>query len=155
MSARAAKRAGALHLGYAALVDILLATMGIFVVVFAMQTLSDVRERVPAPVDGLVFCHGGAQGVRLLSMQAGQEVETRGSAGPDLADRIRRVWPDGGRIWVAVGRECALSDAMNAVRDAERDLRRLGDASAPYVLEIAPLPSGGEDALMSRWRADR
>ena len=151
-----ARQSKVLHLGYTALVDILLATLGIFIVVFALQSKITEQTLMPAITDGLVICTETNEQPEalLVSMKAGSELGIRSPVDGSLASKIRKTWPEGGRLWVAISRECAFGHGMGFLRDAEQELRRLGDASAPYVLTLAPLAPGAADDLIARWRAD-
>lgn len=133
--------------GHSALVDLLLATIGIFVIVFALQELQRPDDLQPAPVDGVILCHD--QRLTAFTRQSAPKTIAVGS----LVQEIARLWPQGGRLWVAMDELCAFDGARAALLASEDELAELSGA-ATWVLEIAPLAAGEEAALLARWEAD-
>lgn len=133
--------------GKAALVDLLLATIGIFVIVFALQELQHPDDLQPAPVEGVILC----QGQSLTAFSRGRTAQPVTTA--NLVQDISRLWPQGGRLWVAMDESCAFDGARADLLASEDGLADLSGA-ATWVLEIAPLGPGAEADLLSRWEAD-
>lgn len=133
--------------GTSALVDLLLSTIGIFVIVFALQELQRPDDLQPAPVDGVILCQG--QTLTAFTRDSAPGV----IAVDNLVPEITRLWPQGGRLWVAMDELCAFDGARAAVLATEDSLAELSGA-ATWVLEIAPLGQGQEAALLARWEAD-
>lgn len=133
--------------GQAALVDLLLATIGIFVIVFALQELQRPDDLQPAPVDGVILC----QGESLTAFSRGRAAQP--ISGAELVQDIARLWPQGGRLWVAMDEACAFDGARADLLASEDGLAEISGA-ATWVLEIAPLAPGAEADLLARWEAD-
>lgn len=144
--------------GYAALVDILIATMGIFIVVFTQLQLDDAPQLVPMPVDGVVICTGD-EPVLLYSWQDGQETVSP-VAMDALQAKIESTWSDGARLLVGMTEGCAYSRvSAEKLWLLETAIRQgVAQDSGSYLIEIAPLsgdrtgPSSQAD-LLDRWRA--
>jgi len=132
--------------GYAALVDIMLATIGIFVIVFVLQDLSPPQALQPAAVDGVVICAVES----LVLHRAGMEPLPIGTR--DIAAPLIEAFSLGGRIWVAIEAQCAFEGGMAEVTKARGILAELASDgnAAPLVLELAPLGTDGHDALLAR-----
>lgn len=141
---------------YTALVDILFATIGIFVIVFALQELDPQVDLVPAPYDKVLIC-GADRVLRLHDKDAADPVSFSPSEiVSDLQDRLQT----GGRVLVGLSAECMI-DADDGVvlvdrlRDMERQLteREADAASSLLLIEFAPLARDGEADLMERFGA--
>lgn len=140
---------------YAALVDILLATMGIFVVVFTQLHLEDTPRLVPLEVDGLILCQGAGRVEVFDAVQA--DIRNTASTVAQLSQTIQAVWPTGARLMVALTADCAWSDAARNVWALETDIRRIETSGARYLVELVPLSSapqgpGSFEALFARWK---
>jgi hypothetical protein len=142
---------------YTALVDILFATTGVFVIVFALQDVVPPVRLQPAPYMHLVICHDAE---RLGYMRGGDEVEAAlgRSAVSDgtLAERLQ----SGGRVLVALGPACVEATDQRPLVESLRELEatlgnRLATTIAPLVLfEFAPLGTGpnSAEALVRRFQ---
>ncbi len=142
---------------YAALVDILLATMGIFVVVFAQLHLEDAPSLQPTPVDGIVQCVAG-EDVVVHHYESGTFGST--PVGIDAAETaLTDIWPRGARLLVTMSQECALSERGQSLWGLETRIRRLKDMRASYVIEVVPVSEAADGPgsffdLELRWRAN-
>jgi len=143
---------------FTALVDILFATIGIFVIVFALQDLDPPVDLLPAPYDAVVTC---AEDRNLRFFRA--EAEGPQIFGPrDIARDLRDVLDEGGRILVALSANCVIDTGDGIVvsdrlRDVERSLteRTGAEAKALLLMEYAPLEAGGEKTLIARFLSER
>lgn len=143
---------------YASLVDILMATIGIFLVVFALQDPDATPvTRVPAPVEALIHCETGPDGpvLSLITHRDGVETHSPVTAPGGLTAQVRTALPEGARLWAVLDAGCAVGPAMDSLREAERALRRMADDAPAHVIEIVPATSDGWAGILSRWRADR
>lgn len=141
---------------YAVLVDILLATMGIFIVVFTQLQLEDTPELVPLEVDGLAICETAEQ-IELYDHVDGKE-RKRNVDVSEFSDLVREAWPSGARIFVLISQDCAYSSWSPEFWRIESDIRRLDEVGANYLLEIVPVKSEGETIgsiaeTLKKWRA--
>lgn len=152
MNTSALQRAGQ----YTALVDILFATIGIFVIVFALQELKPPVELRPASYDAVLVCDSD----RALRLYRADEQEPVNyglrAIGSDLQDELGA----GGRVLIALTTECTTDPGDGIVvedklRALERKLtgRNSDKVSALLLLEFAPLAKGGEAALLDRFVA--
>jgi len=141
--------------GMTSLVDILLSTTGVFVIVFALQEISDPVERVPAPYDGLIACNEtGAYVAYDLRGGDARLPESR------MAEALRAFAPDGGRFLVAIGPGCAEARAAGGGSASflawsladQADQARAEVDDAIYLFEIAPIDAAAHSlaALLSR-----
>jgi hypothetical protein len=144
---------------FTALVDILFATIGVFVIVFALQDMDPPVQLQPAPYAHLVICHDGE---RLGYVGPDDDIEialdrTAISDG-SLAERLQT----GGRVLVALGPECVGATDRRPLAESLRTLEetlgnRIGTTIAPLVLfEFAPLGTGqnGAEALVRSFRQE-
>ena len=146
------------NVGYAALVDILIATMGIFIVVFTQLQLDDAPPLVPMPVDGVVICTGD-EPVSLYFWQDGQETVSL-VAVDALQAKIESTWSNGARLLIGMTEGCAYSSVTaEKLWLLETSIRQgVAQDSGSFLIEIAPLsgekigPSSQVD-LLERWRA--
>jgi len=137
------------------LVDIMLATIGIFVIVFALQEISRPSERVPAPFEGAILCdvHGDYSFYGL----DGRSYPLKRS---DLVASLMAMQPNGGRFLVGIAPGCASVriDKRSRASDLAYAMRRkLGLQNTPsgeplHQFEIAPLgkDSCSFDTLLER-----
>lgn len=150
LSPKAVQKAGQ----YTALVDILFATIGIFVIVFALQELDPQVDLVPAPYDKVLIC-GADRVLRLHEKGVGDPV----SFGPrEIASDLQNRLQAGGRVLVGLSAECMIDagDGMMLVdqlRGIERQLteREADAASSLLLIEFAPLARDGEADLLERF----
>lgn len=146
-------------LGLTALVDILMATIGVFIIVFALQKLDDTPVRFPAPYDVLVICRDPGT----VAFHRRQQ-ETLLIDPTELRALLERTTPDGGRFLVGITPGCAVPDGkgstpsqqlINAFEAANKVVRDKADAL--HLYDLAPV--GGDDfdeqALLAKWRAPR
>lgn len=144
----------------AALVDILMATMGIFVIVFALQEVVDAPTRRPAPYDVLVICRDDGT---VAAHQSGQAAPTL-TEPAGFAALLPGLAPEGGRFLVALSAGCAVPPTggtaasqvlIAAFEAANRVTGEVVDVLHRY--ELAPLGGDGfdEPALLARWRQER
>ena len=141
---------------YTALVDILFATIGVFVIVFALQEVTPPVQLQPAPYTHLVICHD-AERLSFLGDTDRAEIEFGRAAlrNGDLAERLQ----SGGRVLVAMASGCLeatdLAPLAESLRDLEETLsNRVSTTIAPLVLfEFAPLGTGPNtaEALVQRF----
>jgi hypothetical protein len=140
---------------YAALVDILLATVGIFIVVFAQLQIDDSPRLVQRPIDGIAICTG-VDTFEVYDAMSGTERVTTSSFRA-LSDEIQRLWPDGASIMVGVLLPCAISRSVQNLWQLETDIRRLENMSRSYRIEVVPLTdaqtgTGSLGRILDRWR---
>ena len=143
---------------YTALVDILFATIGVFVIVFALQDLVPSSDLQPARYDHAILC-GPENRLSYLN---------RSDDGPvDLSERdigsgrLAGMLEGGGRVLVALDGACLSQRGGDSLFAQLRELEdRLSDRPAsdrsPLILfEFAPLGAGdlGADGLMRRFLA--
>lgn len=141
--------------GMTSLVDILLSTIGVFVIVFALQEISDPVTRVPAPFDGAILC--GADGdYTAFDLNGGSAALPEA----DMAAALRIFAPDGGRFLIALAPGCA--EARNTKGGSAAGLawtlvsdigaQRADAPDALHRFEIAPLDNNPHsfDTLMVR-----
>ena len=152
------RRATALMQGaqYTALVDILFATIGVFVIVFALQDRDPPVQLQPAAYTHLVICHD-AERLGYFGADDRNETPLDPAAVSDgtLAERLQA----GGRVLVALGAECVEASGARPVAEALRGLEetlgnRIATTVAPLVLfEFAPLGTGpnSAEALVRRF----
>jgi len=131
---------------FTALVDILFATIGIFVIVFALQELATPSVLRPAPYDALVLC-GSDRIVRLHRMTG--EVQEFGPR--DIAGPLSEAVEGRGRVLIGLSQECAVeADGIvvaDRLRTMVRDLSdRREDGDTLDLFEFAPLGGPGADA---------
>jgi hypothetical protein len=143
---------------YAALVDILLATMGIFVVVFAQLHLEDAPRLQPTPVDGIVQCVAG-EDVVVHHHESGGTFRSTPVRIDAAETALTETWPRGARLLVTMSQECALSEHGQSLWGLETRIRRLKDMRASYVIEVVPVSEAAEGPgsfsdLEVRWRAN-
>lgn len=139
------------------LVDVMLATIGIFVIVFALQEVSRPTVRVPAPFDGAILCDANGA-YSLHDLDGGSQPLARA----DLAASLAVIVPDGGRFLVGITPGCAstaidkrtqASDLAYAMR-RKLGLQTTSSGEPLHQFEIAPLGSGAVsfEALLKRIR---
>lgn len=141
---------------YTALVDILFATIGVFVIVFALQDLDPPQALQPAPYDHLIVCE--APDALAYLGRDGQDPIPLGAS--DIGtDRLAVLLAGGGRVLVALAPDCLSSatppDIANRLRDLEEVLndRPATDTSPLILFEFAPLGIDdlGADAIRQRF----
>ncbi|NKN31687.1 hypothetical protein [Marichromatium bheemlicum] len=124
------------------LVDLLLATIGIFVIVFALQEVVVPSERVAAPFDGAVLCDAGGRYRGHLPDGRVQPLDRA-----DLATAVRLWAPAGGRFLIGITPGCAQTELTRgrsaaalafAIR-AELGLQTDPSGEPIHRFEIAPL----------------
>tara|TARA_B100000497_G_C7495084_1_gene302705 strand:- start:231 stop:713 length:483 start_codon:yes stop_codon:yes gene_type:complete len=141
---------------FTALVDILFATIGIFVIVFALQELDPHSNLLPSPYDKVLVCSDD-RSLRLYQRTAPDPIIfTQLDFTEDLQENLKQ----GGRILVALSKECMIDTGNGVVvwdrlRDIERKLteRTSGQASRMLLIEFAPLAANEEAALISRFNS--
>ncbi|MCF2872049.1 hypothetical protein L0664_13320 [Octadecabacter sp. G9-8] len=141
---------------YTALVDILFATIGVFVIVFALQDVQPPQDLQPAPYAHLVLCE---QGQVLSYLSAGSDTVTS-LAIDDLDNgRLEERLMQGGRVLVALAGDCVRKDGANSIATLLTKLEttlsaRPATGAAPLTLfEFSPLGQGemGADVLRQRF----
>ena len=152
LSHRGFQRAGQ----FTALVDILFATIGIFVIVFALQELKPEVDLVPAPYDMVLVCQND-RNLRLYERQVPVPITY---APRDIADDLQERLKAGGRVLVALSAECMIDTGdglvvIDRLRDMERELteRASDEASSLLLVEFAPLTKDGEAGILARFGA--
>lgn len=143
---------------YTALVDILFATIGVFVIVFALQDPVPASELQPAPYDHLILCGPDGQLSYLDGESVGEIALDEGDVG---SGRLAELLAGGGRVLVALGGDCMSQrdgeSLFAQLRDLEEILsdRAASDRSPLVLFEFAPLGTGelGLDGLRRRFRA--
>lgn len=147
---RALLRAGQ----FTALVDILFATIGIFVIVFALQKLEPPADLRPAPFDALLACP--ADRVLQLHRKNGEKPTRYGPR--DISGKLADELRSGGRVLVAISKECASDTGdgivmIDRLHDLERKLTEhdAGEKSPLLLLEFAPLAADGTNRLVQRF----
>lgn len=140
---------------YTALVDILFATIGIFVIVFALQDLNEPQVLQPAPYDHLITCDETGQ----ISYMSAIGREPVPFAVDEIeAGSLEEQLAGGGRVLIAVSGECLGvangEDAIGALRDLEETVSdRSATGATPLTLfDFAPLGTGdkGVEGLQAR-----
>ena len=141
---------------YTALVDILFATIGIFVIVFALQEIKPEVDLVPAPYDMVLVCRSD-RNLRLYERQIPEPITF---APREIADDLRERLKVGGRVLVAISAECMIDTGdgvvvVDRLREIERELteRASGEASSLLLVEFAPLAKDGEAGILARFGA--
>ena len=137
---------------FTALVDILFATIGIFVIVFVLQDLETPSDLKPSRYDALVTCGAGQQ-ISLYLASDGLSPEPARIFVPEEIDGLLAEALAGrGRILVALGSACleardGASPPGDELRELERRLgTRAGSGPEPLTLfEFAPLGSAQAD----------
>lgn len=141
---------------FTALVDILFATIGIFVIVFALQDIDPPVTLLPAPYDAIAVC--GTDRVTTLYRDPKTEPERFGPR--DIRTGLAEALSKGGRILIAITGACTVDDGdgtvvIDRIRELERTLgaRAVGDETPLVLFEIAPLADDGQTALLDRFFA--
>ena len=137
---------------YTALVDIMFATIGVFVIVFVLQDLETPSDLKPARYDALVVC-GADQRISLYTGSGESPPATARSFAPEeIETLLAEALAGQGRILVALGREChearnGASPPGDELRELERRLgTRAGKGPEALTLfEFAPLGSARSD----------
>lgn len=144
---------------YTALVDILFATVGVFVIVFALQDLDPPQPLQPAPYDHLIICEG--QGAIGYLGRNGQEAIALRPA--DIASgRLESLLAGGGRVLVALSSDCLTQGDVpgfaRQLSDLEETLndRPSTDTSPLILFEFAPLglDDTSADAIRARFLSE-
>ncbi|WP_333713905.1 hypothetical protein [Yoonia sp.] len=139
---------------YTALVDILFATIGVFVIVFALQDLDPPQPLQPAPYDHLITCEG-QDALGYLGGDGQEAIDLRPA---DIrSGRLETLLAGGGRVLVALGSGCLIPGDGPAIARQLRDLeetlndRPATDTSPLILFEFAPLglDDTGADAIRS------
>lgn len=143
--------------GMTSLVDVLLSTIGIFVIIFALQEIARPTDRVPGSFDGAILCDD--EGRYILHNLDGA-TETLDIS--DLAGSLGALVPAGGRFLVGISAGCATTEirkGVTAISPAYGMRSELGLQTDPtgeaiHQFEIAPLDSSANSfsALLSRIR---
>ena len=143
--------------GVSALVDILLATIGIFVIVFALQEIVERDPLHPQDYAALVLCDG--TGTLTLALPDRTLPVPQADA---LAPMLAREVPDGGPVFFGIALACQTRTARpgvsiaQALREQRDQLVDLVSAGPIHVFEVGPL-SGDAEAATSfavRWREE-
>lgn len=128
--------------GMTSLVDVFLSTIGIFVIIFALQEIAVLTERVPAPFDGAIVCDkDGAYTAHDLQGRS-ELLDLK-----DLAKAMKKFAPEGGRFLVGITPGCGAKEvkkgpyASSLAYPMRRKLGLQTDSSgeALHQFEIAPL----------------
>jgi hypothetical protein len=142
--------------GFTALVDILLATIGIFVIVFAMQSVAEVQRLQPAPYDGIISCDAKERIALDLRGPDGAVKRTDLPTG-DILPVLRMLLADGGRFLVASDPLCLINASADSPESQlvrlEGELSDLADPDTTHQFEYVPLGPAPDDlaGLRSRW----
>jgi hypothetical protein len=143
--------------GFAPLIDILMASIGIYIVIFAFQEIEDHPTLHKARYDGIVLCQSpSAAEIYLAPDAAGESIAYQA-----LEGYLASETPEGGRFLFAKGDGCY--DAGEGIRTPSYRLRlveeALTDNSKPnrmHQFEIAPLgnPPYDRDGILARWKQE-
>ncbi|MGX0905121.1 hypothetical protein ACSSV8_003715 [Roseovarius sp. MBR-79] len=141
---------------FTALVDILFATIGIFVIVFALQELVTTSELKPAPYDALILCDPDRT-IRLYRKTGeAEEFSSRDISGP-----LSAAVEGSGRALIGLAQECAAEAEGVVVADRLREMaedlsERREDGDTLDLFEFAPLGGPGTDAkaLIERFASE-
>ena len=143
---------------YTALVDILFATIGVFVIVFALQDLDPPQVLQPAPYDHLIVCDadGGLTHAAAATRGANDAPPITRTVAPD---DLAKALASGGRVLIALDAACMADTGGKSMaarlREVEEDLSdRVATATSPLILfEFAPLGAGEvrAEALRARF----
>lgn len=144
---------------YTALVDILFATIGVFVIVFALQDLAQPQDLQPAPYDHLILCDGTGTLTYHGPDPAAAPLPLDARAQPSAALKARLE--AGGRILVSLAAPClqqAKGESLaSRLHRLEEDLSERESTETPplTLFEFAPLAADPEAAgdLLQRFRA--
>jgi hypothetical protein len=142
--------------GFMSLVDILLATIGIFLIVFAMQSLAEVRRLQPAPYDGIISCDAEERITLDLRGPGGTMTRSDLPKG-DILPLFRALLSDGGRFLVASDPLCLIDSAADSAASQlarlDGELSLLADPDTTHQFEYVPLGPAPDDiaGLRRRW----
>lgn len=141
--------------GMTSLVDILLSTIGVFVIVFALQEISEPTARVPAAFDGAILCDADGR-YTAFDLNGGSAALPEAS----MAAALRAFAAEGGRFLIAITPGCAEAKTAKGGSAAGLAWTLVSDvgaqrAEAPDALhrfEIAPADDDAHSfqALMAR-----
>ena len=128
--------------GMTSLVDVFLSTIGIFVIIFALQEISVVSERVPASFDGALVCDN--EGIYVIHGFRGNQERLDSN---NLSFGVKNFAPGGGRFLVGIMPRCASTEIKKGVfatslafkMREELGLHTNASGEALYQFEIAPL----------------
>ncbi|MDF2235877.1 hypothetical protein P2H44_25270 [Albimonas sp. CAU 1670] len=121
--------------------DVLLATIGIFIVVFALQEPAKPVELRPVAYDGAILCDGQGAFVAWPF-----DVEPIALDAERFAEAVAHVWPQGGVLLVGVAPGCVeAGEGLTPALRARRDLDRIeAEQGGPlHRLDFAPVESEG------------
>lgn len=148
---------------YTALVDILFATIGVFVIVFALQDLEPTVALQPAPYQHLVTC-GPDRTLTYFGGAVSPEATTGEALGTGARaiDRLEPLLGAGGRVLVALSAACldAVEDGSDATRlralEDRLSERRSNRTSSLTLFEFAPVGTGpyGIEAIIADFMAE-
>lgn len=131
-------------LSMTSLVDLFMSTIGIFIIVFALQEIAEPVERSPAPFDGAALCDSDGRFHAYRPDGARTDLDSDA-----LADSLTAAFPQGGVILVGVTPGCAAAEvggrpaplaAVLARRDLGRSETETGEPL--HRLDIAPVENG-------------
>lgn len=133
---------------FTSLVDILLATIGIFVIVFAMQSVTEVQRLQPAPYDGIISCDAEERIALDLRGPDGTAMRSDLPKG-DILPVLRKLLVDGGRFIVASDPLCLINASADSpasqLARLEGDLSDLADPDTTHQFEYVPLGPAPDD----------
>lgn len=143
--------------GFAPLIDILMASIGIYIVIFVFQEFEDNPTLHKARYDGIVFCQSpNAAEIYLEPDAAGESV-----AYEALEGYLASETPEGGQFLFAKGDGCYEAGDGEVTPSYRIGLAEeaLTDNSTPtrmHQFEIAPLGEApyDKDGILSRWKQE-
>jgi hypothetical protein len=150
------------------LVDVLMATIGIFVIVFALQEIVETPSLVPAPYDALAFCRDAETVALYRSAEAGPDAAGAARVAMGIGpfeEQLEHLFPKGGRLMLGVSTAClqAMADGTTPAQRLIAALDRANalaadEASVLHLYEVVPVagtPPYDEATLVEHWQADQ
>ena len=142
--------------GFTSLIDILLATIGIFLIVFTVQSVSHAQRLQPAPYDGIISCDAEADVALDLKLPDGTLTHSDLAKGTLIA-ALRDLLKNGGRFLIALDPLCLIDESADSpssqLARLEGDLSDLADPDTTHQFEYVPLGPSPDDlkGLRHRW----
>lgn len=139
---------------YTALVDILFATIGVFVIVFALQDVEPPQDLQPAPYAHLILCDEGPA-LSYLGVDAAEPLLLDMTALED--GQLSDLLSSGGRVLVALHGDCLTQNGDDSVAQRlgafEESLSEVPTTGAKPMTLFEFSPIGEAERLRDRFLA--